>query len=328
MKYMKFHKLREKLGASLTAIIFAGAVLVVLLILKPSVIGMFLKPKNLMSVVKQASVIAICAVPMTMVLITKGIDLSVGGLISLCGIVTAWCYVQGLPVAACLLAGLLCGTLMGLLDGIIIALLKPPPFVSTFVFSELALGLALIINNGRSIGPLGDDLTSFGHTNFIGIPAVIWIMLAVVAVGTVILSKLPLGSHIYALGNNELVVRQEGISVERITIFIYTFVGFCASVGGIILMAVLKTAHPSQGVPYQLDTIAACALGGVSMTGGEGKIPLAVMGAVLIYCIRNILNLLGAHPFIQNLVIGVILILVLVISIQRRERSKARVLSV
>ena len=302
--------------------VFAILVIGILLWIKPSVIQLFFKPKNLIALVKQASIIAICAVPMTFVLIIRGTDLSVGGLISFSGIMTAWLYVHGAPSILCIVAGIMCATLLGMIDGIIIAKLNPPPFVSTFVFSELALGLSLIMNNGSSIGPLGNDVTWVGRAAVAGIPVIILIMIAIVIFGTVILHRTPFGNHVYALGNNELVVRQEGINITKIQIIIFTFIGFCSGIGGVLLMAVLKTAHPSQGVPYQLDTIAACAMGGVSLTGGEGKVPMAVGGALLIYAIRNVLNLLGAHPFIQNLVIGIIIIVVVAINTRRTYQSR------
>lgn len=314
-------KIKKKVGEVFALALFIAVIFAVLIWIKPSVIRLFFRPQNLISLVRQASIIAICAVPMTFVLITKGTDLSVGGLISLSGIITAWFYVKGTLVPVCILMGILSGTLMGFLDGVIIAKLNPPPFVSTFVFGELGLGLALLINNGRSIGPLGEDITSVGRAALFGIPVNILLMLLIVIIGSLVLHKTPFGNHVFAFGNNDLVVRQEGINITRITVIIYTFVGFCASVGGILLMTVLKSAHPSQGVPYQLDTIAACALGGVSLTGGEGKIPLAVCGAIFIYAIRNVLNLLGAHPFVQNLVIGLIIIAVVALNTGRRSMT-------
>lgn len=164
-----------------------------------------------------------------MVLVIKGIDLSIGGLVSLSGMVFAWFGVHDYPFIFCLFVSIITGTGLGFLDGIIIAKLKPPPFVSTFVFGSLALGLTLMINNGSAIGPLNDKITFLGHNNFLAIPYAIWIMALFVVAGTIILQQMPIGNHMYALGNNELVVRQEGINIDTILIFCYTAIGLCSA---------------------------------------------------------------------------------------------------
>jgi len=245
-----------------------------------------------------------------MVIVILGIDLSIAGLIALCPMVSGLLMLQGVPIVISIVAGIIAGIGMGLFNGLMVAKLDVPPFITTLVVGQVSQGLALIMNNGRSIGGFPASYVHIGNGSFLGIPVSDLLLLVMMGIGIFITQFTPTGNRIYALGGNETVVRQEGINVDGLKLFVYAFSGFCASIAGILLSAQLDTVHPIQGDPYLLDTIAACVIGGVSLAGGEGRVAMAVGGALIIGSVRNVLDLLGVHPFFQNVLVGTIIILV------------------
>jgi ribose/xylose/arabinose/galactoside ABC-type transport system permease subunit len=166
------------------------------------------------------------------------------------------------------------------------------------------------MNNVHSMVGFPASYVFLGNVSVLVIPVSDLLLIVMMAIGIFITQFTPTGNRIYALGGNEMVVRQEGINVDGLKLFVYTFSGFCAAIAGILLSAQLDTVHPIQGEPYLLDAIAACAIGGVSLAGGEGRVALAVAGALIIGSLRNVLDLLGVHPFFQNVLVGTIIILV------------------
>ena len=270
----------------------------------------FLTPANLLNVVRQSSIIGIGAVGMTLVIVILGIDLSIAGLIALCPMVSGLLMLQGVPIVISIMAGIITGIVMGLFNGLMVAKLDVPPFITTLVVGQVSQGLALIMNNGRSIGGFPGSYVHIGNGSVLGIPVSDLLLLVMMGIGIFITQFTPTGNRIYALGGNETVVRQEGINVDGLKVFVYAFSGFSASIAGILLSAQLDTVHPIQGDPYLLDTIAACVIGGVSLAGGEGRVAMAVAGALVIGSVRNVLDLLGVHPFFQNVLVGTIIILV------------------
>jgi ribose/xylose/arabinose/galactoside ABC-type transport system permease subunit len=270
----------------------------------------FLTPANLLNVVRQSSIIGIGAVGVTMVIVILGIDLSIAGLIALCPMVSGLLMLQGVPIVISIVAGNIAGIGMGLFNGLMVAKLDVSPLITTLVVGQVSQGLALIMNNGRSIGGFPASYVHIGNGSFLGIPVSDLLLLVMMGIGIFITEFTPTGNRIYALGGNETVVRQEGINVDGLKLFVYAFSGFCASIAGILLSAQLDAVHPIQGDPYLLDTIAACVIGGVSLAGGEGRVAMAVAGALIIGSVRNVLDLLGVHPFFQNVLVGTIIILV------------------
>jgi ribose/xylose/arabinose/galactoside ABC-type transport system permease subunit len=280
----------------------------------------FLTTANLLNVVRQSSITGIGAVGMTMVIVILGIDLSIAGLIALCPMVSGLLMLQGLPMILSIFGGIIAGIGMGLFNGLMVAKLDVPPFITTLVVGQVSQGLALVMNNGRSIGGFPASYVYIGNGSVFGIPISDILMISMMGIGIFITQFTPTGNRIYALGGNETVVRQEGLNVDGLKLFVYAFSGFCASVAGILLSAQLDTVHPIQGEPYQLDTIAACVIGGVNLAGGEGRVAMAVAGALIIGSVRNVLDLLGVHPFYQNVFVGTIIILVVFASGVSRQR--------
>jgi ribose transport system permease protein len=311
--YLKF-----LLGVALVVVVFT--------ILGTQIRG-FLSFRNLMNVCRQTSIIAICACGMTMVIIIKGIDLSVPGVISCCAMINGILMLQGWPIPLAMLVALAVGTTMGLFNGAMVEKLEIPAFITTLVMGNIGRGLALIMNKGDSIGGFPSAYVFMGNGTWLGIPVSNYIMVLFVVVTSILMGKTRLGTYIYALGGNDLVVKQQGISTSLVNFFVFGFSGFCAAMAGILLSAQLDTVHPVQGEPYLMDAIAGCVIGGVNMLGGEGKAYLALIGALIIGFLRNILNLLGVHPFYQNIFVGVIIIVIVGISIARKnnvmEKNKA-----
>lgn len=296
----------------------------ILFFIVAALIPNFLTLANIMNVIRQSSIIAIPAIGLTMVMIIKGIDLSTSGIISFIPMFFVIMIGSGIHWAAAFLMALIVGTLIGIIDGIVITKIGVPPFISTLVFGSICSGLALVLGSGNSTSvPMPDSFTAIGNGMLFGFfPVSNLILIIFTIAGIIVLSKTPFGNHIYGIGYNETVIRQEGVNVDRVKITVFAIGGFCSSVAGLMLTSKLATAHPTQGAPYQLDCIASCILGGVSMLGGEGNILSSVIGALLIGVLRNALNMLRVHPFIQNLLLGILIILIVAVSIYTKQRKQ------
>ena len=297
---------------------------VALFLLGGSLVPNFLKAGNLLNVIRQSSVIAIAAVGMSQVIVIKGIDLSVGGNISFCGMVVGILFAHGVSVPVAILVALAVGVLLGLISGSLVAYLNVPAFVSTLVIGQITQGAAYLFNNGNSFGSFPDAYKFIGNGSLLGIPISDYLMVIFVALGIIITLKLPIGTHIYGLGGNEQVLKNAGIRTDRIKLFVFMFSGFCAASAGVLLAAQLSTAHPTQGDNYQTDAIAACVIGGINMAGGEGKVLYTMVGALIIGSLRNVLNLLHVSVYMQTLIVGIVLIGVVAFSMLMKARREAR----
>lgn len=308
-----------KLKISRKAVMILAAV--VLFIAVGLQIPNYLTVKNIFNVIRQSSIVSLVAYGMTMVIIVKGIDLSVGGIIASCAMISGLMMKSGIPIGICIAAGLLAGMIMGWFNGVMVEKLEVPAFITTLVVGQVANGIALMLNGGGSLGGFPDSYVFLGNGTLLGMPISNYITFAFCIVSALIMGRTRLGTHIYALGGNDMVVKQQGISSAKINYFVFAFSGFCAATAGILLSAQMNTVHPTQGGNYQLDAVAACVIGGVSMAGGEGRVYLSLVGALLIGFLRNGLNLYGLHPFYQNLVIGFIIIIIVAISTYSRNRK-------
>lgn len=284
----------------------------------------FLTPANLLNVVRQCSIIAICAVGVTMVIVIKGIDLSVGGNVTFCGMVAGLMLVKGVPVPVAIAGALAAGIVIGAASGALVSYLEVPAFIATLVIGQITQGASYLFNDGRSFGGFPDSFVAIGNGSLAGVPYSDLIMIVFVLAGAFVTTRLPIGTRIYGLGGNEQVLKNVGIDTARIKMFVFTASGFCAAAAGALLASQLDTAHPTQGEPYQLDAIAACIIGGVSMSGGEGRVLMSMAGALIIGSIRNILNLLSVYSFYQNILVGVIIIAVVALSMLMKARRLRR----
>lgn len=278
---------------------------------------------NIMNVTRQSSTIAICALAMTLVLIIKGIDLGTGGVMAFCAMISGMLMLSGLNIFLAIILGMITGLIVGILNGLLVAKIKIPAFIATYVTGQITLGIAMVIGKGRSISGMPASYQAIGNNLFLGIPINTYIMIMFLIITTIILKYTRMGKHIYALGGNETTLKMEGVNPDRIKVFAFALCGLYAALAGILLSAQMNTVHPTQGSTYQLDAVAASVIGGVSMLGGEGKAWMSVLGALIIGFLRNALDMLGIHPYYQNLAIGTAIIIVVGISVYNRNKELA-----
>ena len=303
--------------------IIVGLVVIVALVIASLTIPHFLSINNILKVMRTSSIVSIVSFGSAMVIIVKGIDLSVGGLIAMCAMISGLLMTSGIPVPIAIIVGLIAGGLLGLFSGVMVEKLEVPAFITTLVIGQLANGLALVLNGGNSLAVSNASYDFLGNGKLLGIPVSIFITLFFLLLSYFITNKTKLGTHIYALGGNKQVVKNQGISTAKINYFVFAFSGVCAAAAGILLSSQLNTVHPTQGGNYQLDAVAACVIGGINMAGGEGKVYNAIIGALIIGFLRNALNLIGLHPYYQNLIVGVLIISIVAYSMyQRRKKNE------
>ena len=288
----------------------------------------FLLPGNLRNVANQIVVIAIIAVGMTMVIITAGIDLSVGSLIALSAVTAAWIirWMGGTEatvpemILASLAAILMCG-LVGLFSGFTVTQFNVPPFIATLGIMQVASGLAYIISSGESIYEIPDAFTWLGRgADLFSLPNAVVLMIVIYALAHILMTHTTLGRYIYAVGGNPEAARLSGIRVKWVLLFVYTMSGLMAGLGGIIQASQLKSGAPTYGLLYELYVIAAVVVGGTSLSGGQGKIMGTLIGAFIIGVIQNGMNLTGVESYTQKVVLGfVILGAVLLDMLKKKE---------
>jgi ribose transport system permease protein len=277
----------------------------------------FLKADNLLNVANQIVVIAIVAIGMTMVIITGGIDLSVGSLIALSAVAATLLIrdvggAESAPAFAmflCCLGGIgVCG-LVGFFSGVMITAFAIPPFIETLAMMLVASGLAFIASDGQSVYQVPDGFIWLGRgADLLGIPNAVMLMLALYALAHVVMTRTVVGRYLYAVGGNAEAARLSGVPVQRMVLLVYTVSGALAGLGGIILASQLKSGAPTYGQMYELYVIAAVVVGGTSLSGGEGKILGTLIGAFIIAVIQNGMNLTGVKSFPQRVVLGLVIL--------------------
>ncbi|MEB0165213.1 ribose ABC transporter permease, partial [Glaciimonas sp. CA11.2] len=274
---------------------------------------------NLVNIARQVSINAIIAVGMTCVILSGGIDLSVGAVMALTGTITAGLMVAGIPAVFAILIGLVAGILFGMANGFFVAYAKMPPIIVTLATMGIARGLALIYTGGYPIGGLPDWFEFFGRGSVAGIQTPILIMLMVFVIAYIVLDHTPIGRYIYAIGGNEEATRLSGVRVPRYKLMVYAISGFTAAIAGLVLTSRLMSGQPNAGVSFELDAIAAVVMGGTAINGGRGSILGTLVGALMLGVLNNGLNMMGVSPYLQNIIKGVIILLAIYIS---RSASK------
>ena len=269
----------------------------------------FLTLPNLMIIVTQVTINALLAFGVTFVIITGGIDLSLGSIVAVTSVITAtFARADTYPLVVPLGLGLLVGLAFGAFNGLVITKGKVPPFIVTLGTMTIGRGLALILSKGRPISNLSDAFNYIGGGNLFGIPLPIVILVIVFIICTLLLKKTIMGRYVYAVGGNELAARASGISVNRVKMFVYTLGGGLAALGGIILTSRISTGQPNVGIGFELSAIAAAIIGGTSTSGGVGSITGTLLGALLIGVISNSLDLLNVTSYYQSVLMGLIII--------------------
>lgn len=301
----------------------------------------FLSMATIVIMSKHAALNALLAIGMTFVIITGGIDLSVGSIVGLCGMVAGYLILNGIDFGlgwsiqfnTIEISLMVCavGIFVGLVNGILITKLNVAPFIATLGTLYVARGAALLSSNGATFPNLNgnpaygsDTFWMFGAGRVLDIPISIWILVVVAALAAYVARRTPLGRHIYAVGGNERGAALSGVKINRIKIAVYMFAGFCAALVGLIITSELRAAFPATGESFELNAIAAAVLGGTSLAGGRGTIGGSIIGAFVIGILSDGLVMMGVSSFWQTVIKGLVIIAAVVVD-QAQQRLQARV---
>ncbi len=290
----------------------------------------FLTVDNIWNVMRQISVNTIISVGMTLVILTKGIDLSVGSILALSAAITAGLLKFGIEIPAfdlfigftllgAILSGITVGSGLGLFNGWMITRFSVPPFIATLAMLTIARGATMLWTGGFPITGLGEGFGFIGTGWVLGIPVPVWISVLVVGLAVLVTTKTKLGRHIYAIGGNESASKLSGINIKKVKMLVYTIAGALAAVGALIVTARLDSAQPNAGLTYELDSIAAVVIGGTSLSGGRGTILGTVLGALIIGVLNNGLVLLDVSPFWQQIIKGGVILLAVILDRANRK---------
>lgn len=317
----------------------AVLVLVLLVVLFSAMAPAFFTANNLAILAKHVAISAILAIGMTFVILTGGIDLSVGSVAGLGGMTMGYLLTQGIPyggavhsppVIVCIvLTFAVCG-FVGVVNGWLISKAGVAPFIATLGTLYVARGAALLISNGKTFPNLGGNaargntgFAAFGQSFFLGLPLPVWMMLALFAMAAVIAVRTPLGRQIYAVGGNERAARLAGIQVDRVKALTYVASALCAALVGLIIASQLEAAHPATGESFELNAIAAVVLGGTSLMGGRGSVTGSLIGACVIGVLSDGLVMLGVSEFWQMVIKGLVIVFAVAIDqVQARVQAK------
>lgn len=305
--------------------------LIVLVIVFASLSPAFFTSGNLIILTKQVAINAILGIGMTFVILSGGIDLSVGSIVGFCGMVAGWLINEGLILhlfgvsiffniwIVCLLT-LIAGILVGVVNGMLVTRLGVAPFIATLGTLYVARGAALLISDGATFANLTGH-ESLGNTGFpvlgagtfLGLPYPIWIMVVFAGIGAFVARKTPFGRHVYAVGGNEKAAELSGVRIKRVKLVTYMISGLCAAMVGLIISAQLVASHPATGETFELNAIAVVVLGGTSLMGGRGTITGTIIGAFVIGVLVNGMVLLGVSEFWQIVIKGTVIVLAVVV---------------
>lgn len=301
----------------------------------------FLSTANMVIMSKHVALNAFLAIGMTFVIISGGIDLSVGSIVGLCGMVAGWLVLYGIDlglgwsvqfntIEICLIV-MAVGVFIGAINGFLITRLNVAPFIATLGTLYVCRGAAMLFSDGRTFPNLSGNVEYGSHTfrligagSFLGLPVSIWMLIAVTVVAAYISRRTPLGRYVYAVGGNERGAALSGVKVNRIKLFVYMFSGLCAALVGLIISSQLVAAHPATGQAFELNAIAAAVLGGTSMSGGRGRIGGTIVGAFVIGVLSDGLVMMGVSSFWQTVIKGLVIIAAVVVD-QAQQKLQARV---
>lgn len=281
----------------------------------------FFTIRNLLNVIDQLTVLGIMALGMTAVIVIGGIDLSVGSILALSMMVMGWLSnVFGMPMLLAIVAALLTGALCGMTSGLLITRANLPAFIATLAVMSIARGLANMVTDGTQIVGYVEWFSELSINRYFGFLSVtVALFLVLTAIAFVFMKYRSGGRALYAIGGNSEVARLAGIPVKRVTVLVYTVCGILAGLAGVVMSTRLDSSQPSGGLGYELDTIAAVVIGGASLSGGVGSIWGTLMGVLTIGVLRNGLNLLGVSPFVQQVVIGLVIVMAVAVDSNKRK---------
>ena len=295
--------------------------LIILLLILSFTSNAFLTSVNLFNVSRAMSFLAITAVGQLFVIIAGGIDISVGSIMGLSGVITATLVTNNVPVGFSILGGVLSGLAIGLINSVLIAEVRIPPIIVTLGMLSVVRGLAYFITEGKPITGLPDNLIALGRGSTLYVPNTVWILIGVGILAYIFLNRTTWGTYIFAHGHNEQATAFSGINTKKIKYIVYTLSGTLAALSGVLLTARLGVSQSTQATGYELDVIAAVFIGGATMGGGKGTVLGAIIGAVIMGLVNNGLVLWNISPFLQEIFIGIVIIVAVSIDILRERRT-------
>lgn len=284
-------------------------VLVILIFVFSLASSNFLTVNTLMTILKQVAISGITSVGMCYVILTGGIDLSVGSIAALTAVTAAMLMKQGIPGMVASMIALVMALLFGSLNGFCVTKLSMPPLIATLGTQTALRGLAYIITDGLPVHSFSKTYGNFAKTSVCGVPLMVILMLVVFLAGKFILERTTIGRYVYGVGGNEEASHLSGVNVVRVKLMVYGFAGFLSGVAGLVLLSRTSSGQPSAGDGYEMDAITAVALGGVSLAGGEGKINQVMIGVILLGVLSTGMIMCGINDYVQRLVKGIVLIL-------------------
>lgn len=299
--------------------------------------GKFIAIGNILSIIRQSSIIGIIAIGVTLIIITTGIDLSSGSLVALVSVVAAslvqvqtetgifvkYPGLPGLPLIVPIVAALMLGGLVGFINGFVVVKAKIPAFIITLGMMAMARGAAFLYANGRPLSGLSDQFTQlFGLGFFLYIPNPVWIFFIVAIFSHFILNNTNIGSFIYAIGSNERAAYVSGINTGKYLLFVYTYAGLLVGISSLILTARIGSGQPGLGVGYELFAIASAVIGGTSFAGGRGTIMGTIIGTLMISVIKNGMDLLNVSAYFQQIILGMVIVAAVIFDQQKYKGTR------
>ena len=312
---------RESIKSKVPSVLATNPRLVMFLVLVVLSKGVFLSPSNIHNMLRQYSTIGIMAVGQTVVILLAGVDLSQGSMMALVSMVVAYLNVNGFGIVLPLIVGLLVGALGGLFSGTIITKGKVPPFIATLAMASICRGLATLITQSRPIYGLSKELLVFGRDTIggIGIQVIIWVSVGLL--GIFMITRTVYGRGVYAVGGNEKSAHLSGINVQKVKLLGYAFSGICAAIAAIVITSRMDMGGPYVNANDNVQSIASVVIGGTSFAGGRGSVSGTILGTVIIAMINNLMNLMLINPYIQQGIIGAIIVLTVTLN-QRKARTE------
>ena len=303
-------------------IIIALVAMFIFLTVFPTTRSTFLTPKNMFNILRQNASNLFLATGMTMVIILGGIDLSVGSVIALSGVVAAGCVVNfGLPEAVGFIAAIAVGAAVGLFNGFIICKTDIPPFIVTLASMNITKGIALVLTGGAPIRCMTDAF-KFPGAGYVGpVPTPVILMFIIFILAALMINKTQLGRHIYAVGGNVQAAKFSGISVQKVKFIVYAYTGVMAGIAGVVIASRLYSGQPTAGDGAEMDAIASVVVGGTSMSGGSGRIGGTLIGVLIIGVLNNGLNLMGVDSNFQYIVKGLVILLAVYVDFLRNKKA-------
>ena len=309
----KFKGLYTLLGL----VVFIAVMVIAMAIVSP----VFLSSGNLINIIRQVSLNGILAVGLTFVILTGGIDLSVGSLVAVTGVVVGSMLLNGYAWYEAAIAGILISVLFGVFNGVMIAYCSLPPFIATLAGQTIGRGFALVFSDGKPYAVADKAFLNIGKGSMLNIPIPIWILFIVCVVAGIVLNNTTYGRHVYAFGGNRNATKLSGVKTKFVEMMVYVISALMAGIVGVILAARISSGQPTAGTGYELDAIAAVAIGGTSMSGGIGTLSGTILGFIIIGVLSNSLTLLNVSSFYQQIVKGAIILIAVLMDMRSKRKE-------